>query len=203
MFQQIQIALSQPLPGEQAHRTMWPESRNELLKIKQTKDPVQSSVVALFYPIGGITHLCFIKRATDNSHHSSQIAFPGGKMEKEDDSFLTTALRECFEELGVEIKPEQIAGEVTPLYIPISNFMVHTFVAVLDARPTFKKSDAEVDEILEIPFEHLLKTETRSSFELSYENQNYTIPCLRFNDHRIWGATAMILSEILFLLKSI
>jgi hypothetical protein len=80
--------------------------------------------------------------------------------------------------------------------------MVHPFVGVLESRPHFSKNDIEVDEIIEIPFARLLDPETKSDFELNYANQLFNIPCYRFNSHIIWGATAMILSEIIELLKA-
>ncbi|PKP23228.1 MAG: CoA pyrophosphatase [Bacteroidetes bacterium HGW-Bacteroidetes-21] len=202
LLESIQHALSQPLPGEKAHKHMWPETRYEFLKISHSTPPVNSSVLALFYPIDNVLNLCFIKRTIDRSPHSGQIAFPGGKMEKEDPSLKAAAIRECREEIGVEIKSGEIAGGLSPLFIPVSNFMVHPFVGVLESRPHFSKNDIEVDEIIEIPFARLLDPETKSDFELNYANQLFNIPCYRFNSHIIWGATAMILSEIIELLKA-
>lgn len=165
--------------------------------------PRVASVLMLFYPRGTETYFALIRRAQSKGKHSGQIAFPGGRQEALDQGrHAATALRETEEEIGVPRSDMELIRETTSLYIPPSNFRVYPFLAFAKARPNFTPQPSEVKEILEVPLQDFLDdsclTETRLS--TSYV-QNIHVPAYRLNDEIVWGATAMMLSEIRSILK--
>ncbi|MEZ5070509.1 MAG: CoA pyrophosphatase [Bacteroidales bacterium] len=161
-----------------------------------TCNPVQAAVMVLLYPGNESTGIVFIKRNTYPGHHSAQISFPGGAREKGDGNLQETALRETREELGLEEKIE-VLGELTPLHIPVSNFLVHPFVGILHQRPRFRPDPTEVAYLVETTVEHLLDPETRREEHQVRNGASILTPYYRVGDEKIWGATAMMLSEFL------
>jgi len=142
-------------------------------------------------------------RASYNGVHSSQISFPGGKKDKTDPSLRYTALRETEEEIGIAKNDIMIFREMTKTYIPPSNFMVTPFLGLLNTKPRFKTNE-EVDRLIEVNVKELLDENSLTSKNLTTSYmKNIDVPCFRLNDYTIWGATAMMLSEIKDLLISI
>lgn len=196
----LKKSLAQPLPGEEAHVNMQPAARKELTKLMKAKHPKANlgGVALLIYPWNNEPHLCFMRRPEYDGAHGGQISFPGGKKELGDKDLVETALRELEEEVGVSQKEVEIIGKLSKLYIPPSNFEVHPVVATLDARPEFIPDPREVAEILEVPLSHLSnpKNQGVDNF-VNKKGIGVQAPFYKFNGHKIWGATAMILSEFL------
>jgi len=141
------------LPGEEAHTIMMPEERLEIIRklnFDQIK-PKIAGVMMLIYPKESITHLVLIVRNSYKGVHSSQIAFPGGKYEKEDANFMQTALRETFEEIGINQEKIEVLKPFTHLYIPPSNFMVYPFLGICRDEIVFHPDPKEVADIIELP----------------------------------------------------
>jgi 8-oxo-dGTP pyrophosphatase MutT (NUDIX family) len=125
-------------------------------------------------------------------HHAGQIAFPGGKIEN-GETALETALREMEEEIGIQTENIKILGSLSELYVEVSNFLIHPYVAWLDEKPKFKINNNEVDKMVLFPFLHYrnnIETTTIKTITGVLE-----VPCIKFENETIWGATAMILSE--------
>lgn len=201
----INLIQNTKLPGIDAQFKLAPKMRLEYnaKKIK-AKNPKIAAVLALFYPNkNNEISLLLTKRANYNGTHSGQISFPGGKMEISDFNLKETALRETFEEVGVLQEEINIVREFTEVYIPPSNFLVTPFFGIIDHEPIFKVN-SEVAEIIRVSFHDLLddKNIGRISITNSYMKET-TVPCFTIDDFVIWGATAMILSEIKELLKNI
>lgn len=193
------------LGGFHSHKKMIPEQRiiydkKELIKIH----PKKAAVLALFYPNHlNETYFILILRAHYNGTHASQISFPGGKYEKHDNNLEKTALRETFEEVGIEIKDVVIKKQMTKTFIPPSNFLVSPFIGVLNKTPTFIQNH-EVKKIIEVKLADLLNNNTVTTKNLSTSYmKNIDVPCFKLNNYTVWGATAMMLSEIKDLLKSL
>ncbi|MDO5970483.1 CoA pyrophosphatase [Flavivirga aquimarina] len=194
-----------PLPSESSHFKMVPPFRRALMKKQQEaiKNAKRAGVLALFYPdINKQTKLILILRKTYNGVHSAQVAFPGGKLEKGDKSLEATAVRETFEEVGVPIDAIEIIRKLSQVYIPPSNFYVQPFFGVAKSTPNFIKQDDEVEATIEIDLEHFLDDNILITKEVSTSyGKEVEVPAFKLNEHVVWGATAMILSEIKDLLK--
>ena len=196
-----------PLPAEASHFKMVPPFRQELLKKQKEaiKKAKHAGVLSLFYPDEDMeTKFVLILRKTYKGVHSAQVAFPGGKLEAQDASLRDTALRETFEEVGVPIETVHIVRSISQVYIPPSNFCVQPFIGFTQTRPEFIKQDDEVEALIEIDLEHfldeqsLISKKVKTSYSIEVE-----VPAFKLNDYVVWGATAMMLSEIKDLLKQL
>ena len=197
--------LQVPLPAESAHIKMAPLER--VLKMREVNlavlNPRIAAVMMLFYPKEGQTHLVLIVRNSYKGVHSSQIAFPGGKYEEDDSDFAATALRETYEEVGVKPDKIEVIRPFTPTYIPPSNFQVYPFLGVCKQEINFYPDPTEVADIIELPLSLFLddKILIETVMTTSYA-QNIKIPAFAIDNQIVWGATAMILSELKDVLRS-
>jgi len=195
------------LPAEASHLKMMPASRLELLKSQNEAIKVakKAGVIALFYPDENLqTKFLLILRKTYEGIHSAQVGFPGGKLEIHDHSLKEAAIRETFEEVGVPKNDIIVIHELSGVYIPPSNFYVHPFIALTEKRPFFILQEDEVEAIIEVDLQHFLDENVimTNRVKASY-NIDVEVPTFLLNGHIVWGATAMILSEIKDLLKEL
>ena len=195
------------LPGQDAHFKMVPSIREELIRENryQGKNPKKAGVMALFYPNAvQKTHMLLILRKTYAGVHSNQIGFPGGKMEKQDTDLLETALRETHEEVGVPSGSVQVIKELSEVYIPPSNFLVTPFIGLYSKPKPFKIQESEVEALVEVQLTDFLDDDNLIEQELSTSYaKNIKVPAFKLNNQIVWGATAMMLSEIRILLKKV
>jgi 8-oxo-dGTP pyrophosphatase MutT (NUDIX family) len=194
------------LPGEEAHNIMAPIERLEITR-KLNFDlikPKTAAVMMLLYPKDSITHLVLIVRNSYKGVHSSQIAFPGGKYENEDVNFMQTALRETCEEIGIHQNKIEVLKAFTHLYIPPSNFMVYPFLGICRDEIDFYPDPKEVADIIELPLSTFLNDSilTNNEMATSYA-KSVVVPAFKIDEHIVWGATAMMLSELKVVLNSV
>lgn len=196
--------LNVELPAMRAHAKMAPSNRLELLKSVDfnTIDARRAAVMMLFYPKNQQTHLALILRNSYNGVHSSQIAFPGGKVEEDDIDLSDTALRETHEEIGVHRNLINVVRSFTEVYIPPSNFMVYPFLGYSTHDLQFTLQEDEVAGLVELPLADFLddRIVVNRTMKTSYADA-FEVPGFEVNDHFVWGATAMILSELKETLK--
>ena len=160
-------------------------------------NPKRAAVLALFYPNDkNETTFLLTQRASYKGTHSAQISFPGGKIEQIDTSLQDTALRETFEEVGIHPDSISVFRELTDVYIPPSNFLATPFLGFSVKRPNFT-TNHEVEKLIEVLLSDLLNdiSLTTVIMNTSYM-KNAEVPCFKFNNYVVWGATAMMLSEI-------
>ena len=165
-------------------------------------NPKRAGVLALFYPNEQQeTTFLLTQRASYQGTHSAQISFPGGKLDLNDANLQETALRETHEEVGIHPKNIEIIRELTDVYIPPSNFLATPFLGYTTKKPTFKLNH-EVAQTIEVLVSDLLdeKNITSAILDTSYMKK-VEVPCFKIQDFIIWGATAMMLSEIKELLR--
>lgn len=179
---------------EAAQRQMAPHLRPLQRSEKRPGKPRQASVLVLLFPTeAGLTLV--LTRRSENEHdvHSGQISLPGGAHEA-DETPVQTALRETQEELGITASV-QIIGSLSTLYIPPSDFEVHPFVGYVDARPAWQPDPAEVVEVMECPVAWLFDDERKVVEDWDLYGLQLRIPWYNVHGYRVWGATAIMLSE--------
>lgn len=169
--------------------------------IPRSKPPQDGSVrgagvLVMVYPHAGQLTTLLMRRTTDPSVHSGQISFPGGKAESCDADIIATALREAEEEVGVRVDRASILGTLTDVYIPPSHFLVTPVVVVLPHRPTFVPSPVEVAALLEMPLSHLLDPDAVKTTPMTLHGHPFNVPYYDVYGQVVWGATALILSEL-------
>jgi len=202
----IDLVAKQPLFASDAHLKMAPLERVQYLQNYNysVHNPKASAVLSLFYPKNNRAHLLLIVRSSYPGVHSSQIAFPGGKKELEDLNLQETALREANEEVGISPSEIEIVKQWSDLYIPPSNFMVSSFMGIATHTPNFILQPAEVSAVIELPVTDLLNDALVQNVKMSTSYAtDILVPAFVIENHIVWGATAMILSEIKETLKSV
>jgi 8-oxo-dGTP pyrophosphatase MutT (NUDIX family) len=203
LFNLLAKRLKNPLPGIAAQSHMIPIPRPGHRDIHALDgDYIEAGVLILLYPGTRRLNVLLTKRTDRVFHHRDQISFPGGRREPHE-TLEDTALREAQEELGINLKTAQVLGRLTPLFIPPSKYCVYPFVAVVGERPDFQPYSEEVAEVIEIPLDHLLDEENVRREVWTIRGVKVEVPFYEYGDHKIWGATAMVLSEFLYLWKII
>jgi 8-oxo-dGTP pyrophosphatase MutT (NUDIX family) len=201
LVQLLEEKLSGNMPGLDAQLNMTPRPRPGHRKYDEV-DPscAKAGVLVLLYPKEGRLCLVLTRRTQEVRHHQAQISFPGGRQEPGED-LVRTALRETEEELGVQPDSPRILGMLTPLYIPPSNTCIHPVVASIPERPDFIRAPKEVEEVIEIPLEHLRDPVNCHEEIWTIRGVPVRVPFYLFEGHKVWGATAMVLAELLELLS--
>jgi 8-oxo-dGTP pyrophosphatase MutT (NUDIX family) len=162
---------------------------------------VEAAVLILLYAHNGRNCTVFIQRPEYDGVHGGQISFPGGKRESSDHSLLETALREAEEETGLDKKRVKVIGSLTPLFIPVSNIVVTPFVGWHEGKPDWRPHSSEVVFIIEAYLSPFLDYSIIRTKPFEIRGELLEIKYFDYDGHVIWGATAMILHELLVLLK--
>jgi len=190
------------LPGKKAHLKLAPVHRLSTLKIEEAPPghAIESAVLVLLFPSSSDNILDWevlvIKRNTYDGVHSGQIAFPGGKCEDEDKDYADTACRESHEELTIDRDKIKIVGLLSRLYVPPSNFTIYPVLAYAIDEMELTPDTREVVEFRKIPLK-LFDPTLSETFKIRIGREEYVdAPGYTIGDYFIWGATAMILSEL-------
>ena len=158
-------------------------------------DARNAAVLVLLYPREESWHIPLTLRPTSLPDHGGQVCLPGGAIEP-GETGREAAIREFHEELGADGLPIEILGRLSPLYVAASNFRVQPWVGVTRQQPHLVANPAEVAEIIEVPLPHLLDPANLASHQRRTNGKSYTAPHFRWQSHRIWGATCLILGEL-------
>ena len=200
----ISNTLKENLPGLTSQLKMAPSVRFSGNGFTENSDKaVKSAVLFLLIPDLISYSTVLIERNIYPGAHSGQISLPGGKYEQSDLSLEVTALRETHEEIGVSRDKIKILGSLTKLYIPVSNFIIQPFIGLLEDDPVFTPEPKEVQSIIKINLNKLFSKENRKIKTFSRDEHSITAPYYEANGFHIWGATAMILSELGDVLKRV
>ena len=202
-FDCLRCELAAPLPGRPAQALMAPLPRPGWHPDDRPDEPArQSGVLVLLYSLQGRLHVPLILRPTYDGTHSGQVAFPGGGSEEGDGDLTETALREAHEELGIAPDDVEVLGTLTDLYIRPSNYEVYPTVGRLKAKPEFRPDPSEVAKLLEVPLAALLNPDHQQREAWQLADRSALVPFFAIQDQAIWGATAMILSEFLAVMRN-
>ncbi|GIK57790.1 MAG: coenzyme A pyrophosphatase [Chloroflexota bacterium] len=193
-----------PFDSQAAHYLMAPLARPASRPAELPGAARIGSVLLLLYCHREELHLALTRRRDDLNSHAGQVSFPGGRAEA-GETLAAAALRETEEEVGVRPSAITILGELTPIWIPPSDFEVHPFVgwAYSGVRPSFQLAENEVAELLETPLSYLLHPDSRREGIIERQEYRLTVPYFDVEGHMVWGATAIILSEFLERLRSV
>jgi 8-oxo-dGTP pyrophosphatase MutT (NUDIX family) len=198
LFDLPQHWLSEPLPGVYAQRKFEPELSFGRHAGPFPHDSLAAGVIVLLYPKADAWHIPLVVRPGELRRHAGQVCLPGGVVEAgetEDEAVL----RELEEELGVTRAGVTILRRMTPLLVIVSNYRVQPTLAATRFRPHFQPNPAEVAELLEVPLGHLASAKNLCTQVRTQQGVEFEVPCLDFQGHKIWGATAMILGELVAL----
>jgi 8-oxo-dGTP pyrophosphatase MutT (NUDIX family) len=156
----------------------------------------KAAVLILLYLKDERLHLLFTKRTSIVEHHKGQISFPGGSADERDTTLVQTALRETFEEIGLDTSGVEILGMYHDQWTP-TGFCISPVIGYLATLPNLSPNRHEVEEIIEIPVSFFLdpaneRVEVRHRSGMPIEVYFY-----RYEGHEVWGATAAIVRSFL------
>ncbi len=200
----LENGMKHPLPGKEAQLSMSPNPVDmRRFDSKLPDNHRKGAVLILLYPYKNKAFFPLIKRPVYKGVHSGQIAFPGGKMEEEDGDEVDTALREAWEEVGIMPEQVKLIGRMSDLFIPTSNFLVSPVLGYSEVVPDFVPEEKEVARIIQAAVSTLYEPSIRKQKILEFSN-NFRLdtPYFEVDQEMVWGATAMILSELLQILEN-
>lgn len=195
----ISAGLTGPLPGWEAQQRMINYPRPASFDLDAIAAGARKgAVLSLLYPRNNRMHTVLILRNVYVGTHSGQVSFPGGKREDQDMSLWDTAIREAEEEIGISGKDIKYLGQLTDVYIPPSQFLVTPFMGYVDYAPAFRPDPREVQKIIETPLSEFLLPEKQNEKHLFIQALGSSMKVKYFDiaGETVWGATAMMLSEI-------
>lgn len=185
-----------------AQNRMAPQPR-AILPENINKPPKEAGVLTLVYPDGDMLYVVLTRRTETLRGHSGQISFPGGRRDPEDDSFTATALRETYEELGILSNDITIVGELSRFYIPPSHYNVYPSVGIIQHKPDFKPNPQEVAEVIGFSLPDLLDPKIKHEEQHQFRGVTVNVPFYQVGNHKVWGATAVMLSEFEHRLRAV
>ena len=194
--------LAKPLPGTEIQWEMASSDRM-IRNFPRTPGPDArvAAVLVLLFPDKDLVHTVFMQRHNYNGVHGGQISFPGGKNEDSDKDIIHTAIREAEEETGIDPKGISVLGTLTPLFIPVSNMIVTPVVAWTDKKPDFNHQPEEVVFLINAELSRFLDPSIIKIKPFEIRGEMINIKYFDYDGHVIWGATAMILNELLTIIK--
>jgi len=192
--------LRRDLEGKSAQQKMM-ITPNRFPTKSQENEGIPASILLLLYPLEGEWFFFLTKRSQDVEHHKGQISFPGGVVEM-NESKMNAAIRETNEEIGVDRDVIKIIGNLTPLYIPVSNFHISPYVGWTEEKPHTKVQDAEVKRVFSVSINDLILEKNLKTKKDFFSNKSVKVPYFDLNGETVWGATSMILSEFKFILRN-
>ena len=160
----------------------------------------KAAVLIGLFKKDGEWYFPLIKRPMHEKNHPGQIALPGGAMEK-DETLENTAIREAFEEVGIKPDDVGIIGVMTPLPVPVSNYVISPFVGIINKEPEWNINEDEVEELIILKLDDLISADNGYSEYWNLRGNQLNVPIFKLMDKTIWGATATVLCEFLALIK--
>jgi 8-oxo-dGTP pyrophosphatase MutT (NUDIX family) len=194
----LREALAQPLPGLDAQLKMAPSPRLNWDPLNFPEGARDGAALLLVYPHDETLFVALTVRGSGLRNHTGQVSLPGGRVD-EGETFEQAAVREAQEEIGVDPGSVDVLGRLTPLHIPVSGYVLHPIVGVTPMRPAFQRAEWEVARIVEVPVSRLtdpaiVKHEVRTRIDKGH-SIDVNVPYYDIDGEKVWGATAMVLSE--------
>ncbi len=193
--------LAEPLPPPLVGSRFEPRPRGDRHYREIPPEARRAAVLVLLYPLEGRWHVPLTLRPSQLPDHGGQVCLPGGALEP-DETSDEAAIREFHEELGAAGHSIELAGRLSTLYVHASNFAVEPWVGTTQERPVMTPDPREVEALLEVPLRHLMDAANIGWQNRIYQGQPYTAPHIVWQSYCIWGATCMILGELVTLLEA-
>lgn len=197
--QRLEEGFEAPLPGISAQCAMAPNPRRGWQADRIPENCRDGAGLVLGYPNGGRATLVLTLRDAGLPQHAGQVSLPGGALDP-GETIVEAAFREAEEEIGVPRSELHLMGTLTPLHIPASGFVLHPVVAVAEARPDFRPEPGEVERIIEVEPGELADPQRLQLERREFRGRTYEVPFLMVDGAKLWGATAMVLAELLSLI---
>jgi 8-oxo-dGTP pyrophosphatase MutT (NUDIX family) len=197
-LQRLRNRMTEPLPGLDAQLQMAPSPRVGWDPLKFPDGATNGAALLLVYPHDEMLQLALTVRGSGLRNHTGQVSLPGGRVD-DGETFEQAALREAEEEVGVDPRTVDVVGRLTPLHIPVSGYLLHPVIGFTAMRPAFQRAEWEVARIIEAPLSLLsdprvVKREMRTR-TLNGQTIDVDVPYFDIDGEKVWGATAMVLSE--------
>jgi len=199
---QLKITINNDLPGEESHQKMRVIYDQSIELPFSEINSTPAAVLILLYLADNEIYFFLTKRTDELKHHKGQISLPGGTQEG-NEKLIDTALRETQEEIGINKTSISIIGTITPLFVPVTGFMIYPFIGYSLNKLNPKPDPVEVATIFSVNISDLLNKENRTTEQRNIRGYDVQVPYFKLNDYQVWGATSMILSEFRDLIKFI
>ena len=199
---QLEITITNYLPGEESQQKMRVNYDQSIELPFSKNNSTASAVLILLYLEDNEIHFFLTKRSNELEHHKGQISLPGGTQE-ENEELTHTALRETQEEIGINKTSISIIGSMTPLFVPVTGFMIHPFIGYSSNKLEPTPDPSEVEAIFSVNISDLLNETNQTIEKRNIRGYDVEVPYFKLNNYEVWGATSMILSEFKDLIKSI
>ena len=200
LAQKLQIRLINNLPGKDEQWRMRVTSDKSYNFDNTEEDAIQSAVLILLYEENGVICFTLTERTQTVEHHRGQISLPGGARET-DEKLSSTAIRETQEEIGIYADDVDIIGALSPLFVPVTGFIINPFVGIINANFDPQPAPDEVETVISVNVNELLNDDNELQEKRNLRGYDVNIPYFLLSGHKVWGATAMILSEFKTVLK--
>jgi len=200
LSQKLQIRLINNLPGKDEQWRMRVTSDKSYNFDNTEEDAIQSAVLILLYEENGVICFTLTERTQTVEHHRGQISLPGGARET-DEKLSSTAIRETQEEIGIYADDVDIIGALSPLFVPVTGFIINPFVGIINANFDPQPAPEEVETVISVHVNELLNDDNELQEKRNLRGYDVNIPYFLLSGHKVWGATAMILSEFKTVLK--
>ena len=203
IIQTLGSLLTHDLPGMEIQSTMSPAGSQTRKYCQVPQHARQAAVMLLLYEKNEVWYTAFIKRTQNQKdRHSGQISLPGGRLEVNDESLMNCALRETYEEVGINGRSINVIGQMSQLYVFASDYLVFPFVGYVNNFSNFEKQPSEVEEIIQIPISYLVQSEVVKSKQMDLgKYRNIAVPYYDLYGETLWGATAMMVAEFIYIWK--
>lgn len=187
-----------PLPGAEAHVLLAPRPRPGWKPGRWPDETRAGAGLILLFPAGDEPHVLLTLRSTHLPNHRGQVSLPGGAVEP-DETIEEAALREANEEVGVDPSTVRVLGRLTALHIPASGYLLHPVVGATPSRPNLRPAPEEVARMLEVALAAVLDPANLRVDSRVLRGQRHDVPHFLLDGEKVWGATAMILAELVSL----
>lgn len=196
----LKLELTKPLPGFVAHLKMLPTKRQYF---KDNPAYRESAVNIVLFEQDN--EICFLltKRPYSMARHSGEVSLPGGRKDPNDDNLWQTCIRETFEETGIVINDENYVGKLSNVFVTASKYNVLPFVTHINKPLELPQKNNEVHTFFVVDLKSFLSENNIYSAKIKLKNEELFAPYYKLYNDKVWGATAMILSELHSVVKNI